>query len=316
MLDFVQGVPARGKTDIFYPQGSSVARGVQIWNKPRNATMIHFLAVGGGGGGGAGFTRAAGTAGGGGGGGASSGIARFLVPAIFVPDILYIFVAVGGQGGRPGVSSGNGTAGANSFIATCPPLTAGTLTPLPNLWLSSGVNVPGGGGGGAVGAAGAAGTVPTIAVIQPHHLYGNWVATVGLVGVAGGAHTGANGTAVTCWAANMFSPGAGGGGIATTVDFTGGAQTLTARYSVAGRAEMATTAIPGGVANGGNGNAGLKSITPFLNSGGSGGGTDDNGQAGGGGTGGYGCGGGGGGAGATAGNGGNGGDGIVIISSW
>lgn len=317
MID-ANGLPNTGKerTRIFYPLGSSVARGVQVWYKPRGVSMINFVAVGGGGGGGAGLTRTAGTPGGGGGGGASSGIARFLVPAIFVPDILYIFVGQGGQGGRPGVSSGAGTAGVNSFITTCPPLTAGTMAPLPNIWLDSGRNVPGGGGGGAVGAAGSAGSVPTIAVIQPHHLYGNWVATVGLIGVAGGAHTGANGTAVTAWAANMFSPGAGGGGIATTTDFTGGAQTITARYSVAGQTEMATTAIPAGVANGGNGNAGRKSITPFLNSGGSGGGTDDNGQGGFGGNGGYGCGGGGGGAGATGGNGGNGGDGLVIITAW
>lgn len=316
MLDFTNGVPARGKTDIFYPQGGTVAQGVQIWNKPRNATMINFVAISGGGGGGAGLTRTAGTAGAGGGGGASSGIARYLVPAVFMPDILYVYVGNGGKGGVPAVSAGNGAAGVNSWVTTCPPLTAGTQPPLPNIIINSGVNVPGGGGGGAVALAGAAGTVPSIALVQPHHLYGNWLATVGLVGVAGGAHTGANGTAVTAWAANMFSPGAGGGGISTTVDFTGGAVNLTARYVVAGETEMATTAIPAGVANGGNGNAGRKSIYPFLNSGGSGGGTDNDGQGGHGGTGGYGCGGGGGGAGATGGNGGNGGDGLVVISSW
>ena len=182
MLDFTQGVPARGKIDIFFAQGGTVAQGVQIWNKPRNATMINFVAIAGGGGGGAGFTRTAGTAGGGGGGGASSGIARFLVSAVFVPDILYVYVGHGGKGGVPGVSAGAGGAGVNSFVTTCPPLTAGTMPPLPNIIINAVVNAPGGGGGGAVGAAGTAGTVPTIAVVQPHHLYGNWLATVGLVG--------------------------------------------------------------------------------------------------------------------------------------
>lgn len=312
------GLPNKGigNTKLFLPNTGVVAQGVQTWYKPKNASMCYFVVWGGGAGGGAGFTRTAGTAGGGGGGGASSGIARFIVPAMFVPDKLFIQVGVGGKGGVPGVSSGNGSAGTNTYISTCPPLTAGTVAPLPNIWLNSGVTQPGGGGGGAVGAAGAAGTVPTIAVIQPHHLYGQWNATVGLVGAAGGAHTGANGTAVTAWAANMFSPGAGGGGIATTTDFTGGAQTLTARYSVTGQIEMATTALPAGVANGGNGNAGFKNLAPFLNSGGSGGGTDNDAQGGHGGTGGYGCGGGGGGAGATGGNGGNGGEGGALIVCW
>lgn len=304
-----------GETKVFYPLGSTIAQGVQTWYKPKWATMINFVAVGGGAGGGAGFTRTAGTAGGGGGSGASSGIARFLVPAIFVPDVLYIQVGAGGKGGVPGVSSGNGVAGVNSYISTSPPLTAGTVAPLPNIWLNSGVTAPGAGGGGAVGAAGAAGTVPTIAVVQPHHLYGQWMATVGLVGIIGGVQTGAAGTGPTAWAANMFSPGGSGAGC-TTTDFAGGPVTLTARYVVPGKFEMATTAIPAGTSPGGNGNPGIKSFAPFLNCGGSGGASNNSGQAGHGANGGYGCGGGGGGAGATAGNGGNGGDGLVIISCF
>jgi hypothetical protein len=227
---------------------------------------------------------------------------------------LYIQVGAGGKGGVPGSNSGNGNAGINSYISTTPPLTAGTVAPLPNIWLNSGVNAPGGGGGGGA-SAGAAGTVPTIAVIQPHHLYGTWNATVGLVGIIGGAQTGAVGTGPTAWAANMFSPGGSGAGC-TAAEFAGGAVTLTARYVVAGKLDMATTAIPGGVATGGNGNPGLKMLAPFLNCGGSGGGTSNSGQGGHGGNAGYGSGGGGGGAGTTGGNGGNGGDGLVIISSW
>ena len=316
MIDSQNLPQGRGKTEVFYPQGATIAQGVQIWNKPRNATMINFFAISGGGGGGAGFSKTPGSSGGGGGSGACSGVVRFLVPAIFVPDILYIQVGAGGKGGVPGVSSGNGTAGTNSYISTSPPLTAGTVAPLPNIWLNSGVNAPGGGGGGAIGTAGAAGTVPTIAVIQPHHIYGNWLATVGLVGIIGGATTGAAGTGPTAWAAHCLSPGGSGGGAINTGNFAGGAVTITARYVVPGKYDMATTAIPGGVVSGGNGNPGIKSLAPFLNCGGSGGGTIDSGQGGHGGNAGYGSGGGGGGTGSTGGNGGNGGDGLVIISSW
>lgn len=316
MIDNLHIPQGRGKTEVFYPQGAVTAQGVQTWYKPRNATMINFFAISGGGGGGAGFQRGTGTAGGGGGSGASSGMARFLVPAIFVPEVLYIYVGAGGKGGVQGVSSGNGSSGLNSWITTTPPLTAGTEPAIPNRWVESSANVPGGGGGGAVGAAGAAGSVPTIATIQPHHLYGNWVATVGLVGIIGGAQTGAAGTGPTAWAANALSPGGSGGGIATTADFAGGAVAITGRYVVPGKYDIAAAGLPGGVTPGGNGNPGIRCLAPFLNCGGSGGATSDAGQAGHGGNGGYGCGGGGGGAGTTAGVGGNGGDGLIIINSW
>jgi hypothetical protein len=69
--------------------------------------------------------------------------------------------------------------------------------------------------------------VPTIAVTQPINALGEWFSIVGLVGVAGGAQTGAVGTSVTAWGALPLSPGAGGAGC-TTTDFAGGAQTATA----------------------------------------------------------------------------------------
>ena len=298
-----------GNVKLFLPTGST-ARGVQVWNKPKNASFCMFIVWSGGGGGGSGHTAAAAAARGGGGGGACSGIARFFVPAIFVPDRLFISVGAGGRGGVAGA----GSAGENTFITTCPPLTAGTMSPLPNIWLVSGVNAPGGGGAGSGAAAGTAGTVPTIAVVQPHHLYGQWSATVGLVGVAGGAVAGGAGVSVNTWAAHCFSSGGGGGGT-TSADFNGGAQTLTARYSVTGKIEMATTALPGGAAGSNAGNAGLTSLAPFLNCGGSGGGSSNTGVGGAGGTGGYGCGGGGGGGGTTGGAGGNGGPGGALIVS-
>lgn len=301
--------------DVQIFQFAGLSQAWQMWNKPRGATIVNFYTMSGGGGGGAGFTRAAGGPGGGGGGGACSNTQRLLsVPAFVLPDLLYVQVGPGGLGGVPGVSSGNGGAGSNSFV--CWSKTA----VIPHILAYSGVNAPGGGGGGAVGAAGSAGTVPTVPVLQPFQAtWGNNNATVGLVGVAGGAHTGANGANVTCWGSQgTLSPGAGGGGIATTSDTNGGAQNLSndMDFGAGGKLPNSTggvamRGVPGAV----NGSRGFSSWKPFFQSGGAGGATSNAGQAGNGGDGGIGCGGGGGGAGATGGNGGNGGSGLVVIVS-
>jgi len=311
-MDFTH-LPSRYKSNvkIFNPTTSTNLQGFQMWNKPRGTSMVEIICIAGGGGGGGGFTRTAGSAGGGGGGGACSGITRFVCPAIFLPDILYIQVGAGGQGGAASVA---GTAGLNSYV-----LTSKTAV-LPNIICYSGVNAPGGGGAGTGAAAGSAGTVPTIAVTQPWNALGQWFSTVGLVGVVGGAQTGAVGTSITAWAANPLSPGAGGAGC-TTTDFAGGGQTVTALLDVGSFGYFPTGAgvlAAGGTGTGAaiNGSSGVEKLMPFLNSGGAGGGSNNSGQAGHGGSGGYGCGGGGGGAGTTGGRGGNGGDGLVIIISW
>ena len=286
------GFVNNNKSDIqiYNSTGSSNLQGLQMWSKPRGVSVVIMVCVSGGGGGGGGFTRAAASAGGGGGGGACSGITRFTVPAMFLPDVLYVQAGTGGLGGIAGSA---GTAGLNSFV-----LTSKTGV-LPNIVCYSGVNAPGGGGAGTGAAAGAAGTVPTIAVTQPTNTWGQWSSTVGLVGVAGGAQTGAVGTSVTAWAALPMSPGAGGAGC-TTTDFAGGGQTATALLDTGSQGYYPTGAgliVRGGTAGGVgvNGGGGIEKITPFFNSGGSGGGSNNSAQAGHGGSGGIGCGGGGGG---------------------
>lgn len=299
---------------IFTTSTGVNGQGYEVFQKPKNANFINFFVVAGGGGGGGGFSRTAGSAGGGGGGGACSGITRFYCPAILLPDTMYIQV---GHGGTGGAASGAGNAGINSYVTSYPI----TGTPiLPNIIAYSGVNAPGGGGAGTGAAVGSAGTVPTIAVTQPFNTLGEWFTIVGLVGVAGGAVTGAVGTSVTAWGALPLTPGAGGAGC-TTTDFGGGNVTSTALFDISNLGHYTTTA--GSVALGGtgittaiNGGGGVKRITPFFNSGGAGGGSNNSGQAGHGGSGGYGCGGGGGGAGTTGGKGGDGGSGIVIITYY
>lgn len=303
----------RGDVQIFQNTGLVGAPSYQVWRKPRNAIFVQFICIAGGGGGGGGFTRTAGNAGGGGGSGACSGMQRYHCPAAFVPDLVYVQVGAGGQGGA---ASGAGGNGANSYVTTSSRLVAPTL---PNILCYSGVNVPGGGGAGTGAGVGGAGTVPTIAVAQPWHAFADAGQVVGLVGLAGGAQTGAVGAAVTAWATIPLSPGGSGAGC-TAGDFAGGAITATAALDLGFAGYIPATA--GGIALGGtaagagvNGSAGFSQWEPFLQSGGAGGGSNNAGQAGDGGRGGIGCGGGGGGAGATGGRGGRGGDGLVIIVS-
>lgn len=80
-----------------------------IYKKPKNAKFIHILAMGGGtgGGGGAAITSSVGVAtfarGGGGGGG--GGLAQTIIPACFLPNIIYVRPGNGGMGGLGGDTS-------------------------------------------------------------------------------------------------------------------------------------------------------------------------------------------------------------------
>jgi hypothetical protein len=318
---------ARGDVKIYTPTTYGVAgaapsfQSYTAWHKPRGVTMVSMTCVAAGGGGGGGFSRATNNPGGGGAGGACSGIARFICPAMFLPDVMYVIVPSGGCGGA---ASANGSPGGNSFITMGRPVTTGshTIPVLPNIVLASGVNVPGGGGAGAAGAGGTGGTVPTVAVTQPIHTFGQWFAITGIVGGAGGAHTGAIGTNITLGASISMSPGSGGGGsTSVATNSAGGDQRMNNDLNIGnqGNYRQGTDGIVAGgsgTSSARDGNAGIRRITPFFNSGGSGGSTNDLGQAGMGGKGGYGCGGGGGGAGTTGGQGGDGGDGLVVILSW
>ena len=323
MLDqsfFKTNNPASCDVRLYTPNTAVTTQGFQVWQKPMNVSVVAMWVVSGGGGGGGGFTRSGSISGSGAGGGASSNIAKLMIPAIFLPDNLYVSVGSGGQGGA---ASGNGGAGINSYVLLNP-----TTAVLPNLVCYSGVNAPGGGGSGTGGAAGVGGTVPTVAVVQPFNNYGLQFATsVGLVGGTGGTDVTVSGSNITCWVqtgttANMFSPGAGGAGC-VKADLDGGSQTPAAAADF-GCNTFYYPQITGSCAAGGSttgsvgitGGSGIKRMTPLFNCGGAGGGSSNAGTGGNGGAGGYGSGGGGGGAGTTGGRGGNGGPGFVLIISW
>lgn len=312
-------VPNEGNADIqiFQTQGGSAYEGYQTWIKPRGCNMTMMVAVAGGGGGGGGFGNTDGNARGGGAGGACSGITRFLVSTIFLPDQLYVSVGrggVGGAGSTGAAAAGAGTAGLNSFISSSNLLS--TIPLIPNIILASGINTPGGGANGTAAGAAIGGTIPSIAVVQPIHSAGFWSATVGIVGGAGAA-LGSNGANISPWAALPMSPGNGAGGITTTVSTAGGAQSPSNQLYCGAQLNAPSSFILGGAVAGPiDGSAGLMRVTPFYNTGGTSGASIAGGQGGNGGNGGYGCGGGGGGGGTTGGRGGDGGPGLVFIISW
>lgn len=107
--------PREALTQIFYGHGPQTgAVEYQTWTKPRGISMVMLVAIGGGGSGGGGFTRASGAAGGGGGGGGAGAMTRVLVPASFLPDVLYPAPAPALAGGT---ASNNGLNGTRTIIA-------------------------------------------------------------------------------------------------------------------------------------------------------------------------------------------------------
>jgi hypothetical protein len=265
----------------------------QTWDVPPNAKLLDMLVIGSGAGGG---RSNAGTTGGGG-GGAGSGIARLLIPAIFVPSRLYILVASGGRGAA--TNSSGGSSGYPSIVSTIP--TGSSSGPF---IVSSGPSATNGGGlNGAAGSATVASTQSPIAGVGIFSAIG---------GTAGSASPGAGaGTNVSTFNTHILTGGSGGGGknVADTTGFAGG--TITSSPFVL------TTNVVGGTASSRDGDNGYRFTAPLCGTGGAGGFGAPGAVAGGrGGNGTIGCGGAGGGAGNPSGNGGNGGDGLVVITIW
>lgn len=285
-------------TQVFTNEGYWAA-----WNKPRGAKFVNILCVGAGGGGGAGFTGAGGS----GGGGACGGYTRANFQASVLPDILYVYTGIGGNGGISGGAASS--AGERSFVSIIP--NTGSVSNL--VCVSSATNA----GGGAVGtaAAGAGGTAPTIA--QPANAAFLHLGSITInAGIAGGVGvTNANGTTIT--PSTFITPGASGGGSSTASTARSGGNIATT-----GPFPQITggTGTTGSNVNGTRGADGVVLYYPTLIfTGGAGGGNGkgaSNSSGGAGGNGSYGCGGGSGAGGTTSGgNGGNGGDGIVIITT-
>jgi len=293
----------KGDLQIFTTPSTVTNLQWSTWKKPRGCSMFYALMLGGGGGGGGGFSRTTNGDGGGGGGGGSSGQVVMAGPIFLLSDILYIQVGAGGAG----TVSGGGTAGSGvrSYIAVYPDINAN------NAVLTCSPTVPTGGVTGTVLAGGGGGTAGTITAIanQCFNGLGFFQSIAGQNGTAGGAQSGANGTALTLPTTGAFTTGGTGGGGSTGTDFLGGAFSATAQTLV-------SEARPATAGTNGHGSGGTQLWKPFFCFGGGGGSTNNSATAGNGGNGAYGSGGGGGGAGNPAGRGGEGGNGIIIIYCW
>ena len=306
MLDFSH-TPAAGNANVqmFIGNQTTVTGATQIWTKPRGVSRVHILALGQGGNG---VNSVVGATSAGGAGGGSGGQSQLLIPARFLPDVLYIAAGAGGAG----------TAVATIVAARPCGATYNSIPLAQDTFLIA---------GGAIGNAATAGAVGTVATaILSGKGWAQFLA--GIAGGAGGAATGAAGTAV---AANttglMVSGGGGGGGMSAAAAFAGGAAFTTALptgfvgHGTGGAA--GTSGVKGGVGSHGANFVMTGNIGGLILSGGGGGGTSfpvaTISAPGDGGNGGYGCGGGGAGGaitGTTAGIGGRGGPGLVIIHAW
>jgi hypothetical protein len=302
MLDFFN-IPSnfRGDVQTFGGCADTVYSWVQ-WTKPRGVSMVAIFGVGAGGKGGNGAVGANSAAAGGGGGG--SGSQSFVcLPAILIPDVLFVAVPSNGIATR---------------VAIYPDSTINNTLLIANQGGSGGI--ASGATPGAAGSAGSAASIATmpLAGLGVYNLLAGQAGIIGGVAVAGGALTlPTTGLCVT--------GGTGGGGVpaAATAGTAGGNITGAGVLpTLNGGAAQATATSPGNAGSNGLlcGYRGLE-----FSMGGTGGGSSHGSATGAGlfggngGKGGIGCGGGGGGGcltGGTAGIGGQGGEGQVVILAW
>lgn len=309
MLDFNHIMNTPG-VDIqrFYGDVSTTLVQWKTWIKPRGAKMVYMIAVGGAASGGCSVNTA--VTGGGGPGGGSGAQSTLLIPAMFLPDTLYIQAGRGGQQPATLVSGALGVAGTITYVAFEPNTTlAAQLTVLfasPGTATTAATTTAGGTGG----------TAAVIATIANMPLAGRgaYQFFAGQAGTAGGTSVTLTGVAQTYPTTGlMVMGGTGGSGASNGGIGPGGAITGVGfgdNYP----------SIPGGAFGAGAGLTAAGSggiiLKPFLYTGGTGGGS----TGGAGGNGAPGCGGGGAGASNTGsptlGRPGDGGPGFVIIMSW
>lgn len=316
MLDFshIQATPGVDIQSFFGDTDASGQSATNItewrtWTKPRGINWVYMIGVGAGSSGAAGTASTAAAAGGlGGGSGAQS---TLLIPAIFVPQELFISL---GLGGRNAATTANATsasvsvAGTATYVAVEP---TSTTTLVSNLFFIVANGAASGSTGGTATAM--SGNFPLAGRGWSQNLAGG-------AGTAGGATQAAGGALTLPTTGIMVTGGTGGGG----TDSTAATQLAGGAITGVGLGGTLPT-LPGGTAGatgaaiGGRGTNGFM-VKPYMFYGGTGSGGDN--FATGrfsapGGNGGPGCGGGGSGAGNVAvGRPGDGGDGFVYIISW
>jgi hypothetical protein len=305
-----------GNVDYFYNTGGP-STSWQTWEKPRGIIMLEIICIGAGGGGRSGWCRNSLPRSGGAGGG-SGGFSKLLIPAVFLPDVLYVTVGKGGSGGTRIFtdSSTIGMAGSDGLFSSvniAPTNSAFYVVCYANAGAGAANIVVGANSAGAGGAV----AVQTSALMSG---LGIFTAFIGQTGNAGPSASAGFSLAYPTTGLLLSGGSCGGANSATRGgDVTAPTQTSFSLISTRSGGEATSPGSPGA--------DGLSLLQPLMSIGGAGGASaffDTNffsGSGGNGGNGGIGCGGGGGGAGFPGGSGGTGaggkgGDGLVIIRSW
>jgi hypothetical protein len=283
----------------------------QTWRKPRGVKNVYMIGVGGGASGAVGSYNAATTAGGAGGG--SGAQSCLWIPALFVPDVLYVQCGAGGKQPTTLISDQIQHAGGPTYVAIEP---STTLTANMTLLLANGGQP----------AVTTGGVVATIAGM-PLAARGSYTFFVGHAGTAGGtAGSGAGINQTFPVTGLMVMGGSGGGGGGSATGGVGGGLAAPSGSTI--NDFFLPTQTGGTAASGatpaGAGQGGIQVRNFIMNYGGMGGGGASDtggGVAGAGGDGAPGSGGGGSGGANDSVNAnlarpGNGGDGFVIIMSW
>jgi hypothetical protein len=259
----------------------------RTWRKPRGAKFIYMIGVGSGSSGGCGINSAATS--GAGAGGPSGAQTVVMIPAMFVPDVLYVQTGAGGQQPAVLVSAAVNVAGVTSYVCISPYT---SVPPAGTILFANGGQI---GTAAATSTTGGTATVAASAASifnMPLAGRGFYQFFAGQAGTAGGTPAGGSVAQTYPTTGLMVQGGAGGGGSSTSGQ-AGGAITLAGfgdSFPAIAGGIAAVTSTPAGAGSGGT------MLKMFQYTGGAGGGgstTTAGGLAGAGGNGAPGCGGGG-----------------------
>ncbi|MEK9735836.1 MAG: hypothetical protein VW239_00770 [Candidatus Nanopelagicales bacterium] len=280
-------------------------QGWRPWYKPPGCVMVSFYVIGGGGAGGGARGNTAGAGKGGGSGGGSGGLSRVTIPAVLLPDVLWVHVPAPAAGGAGG-DTADGTAGdpgLTSIVSVQPDAATQYL-------VCQARGGRGGGGGTTTISTGGAGGVVATTAECPISLLGTSLFLAGVAGATGasGASNGSGGDVSQSTGSQIYA--GGGGGSSTTSTSRGGSEAALTNTPFVLLHPTNQNNTPGGDG------ARFGAYPKWYGASGGGANNTTTGQNGGNGSV-HGAGGGGGGGGVTiGGRGGDGGPGGVVIHAW
>lgn len=282
----------------------------KVWNKPRGINWVYMIGVGAGASGVGGTFTGASAASAGAAGGGSGAQSVLLIPAMFVPQQLFVQTGLGGRQGTTITSALTSVAGTGTYVAIEPTATTSAVSNLFFLIANGAASTTGG------TATAMSGNFP----LAGRGWSQNFAGQNG--GTAGATQNGAGGAITLPTTGLMVTGGAGSGGKDVTGAGGGAGGAITGVGFLGTLPTHAGGTASASGTNAGNGIDG-RMVTPYMHYGGSGGGSGafaatGNGSTGSsGGNGGPGCGGGASGPGyTTTGRAGDGGDGFVYIIGW